>query len=74
MGGTAQSINGKKDSIVNSNKQIYHQFNAKITTYSREEHIELINFLGEAKFDILLNPKDFEDNVKATLDDSTVME
>jgi hypothetical protein len=61
-------------SVIDNSKKIYHQFNAKITTYSREEYIELINFLGSCEFDILLNPKDFDNETRVPSDDSPVME
>ena len=39
-------------------KRLYYELRLKAKTYSREEYIELIEFLAKCKFDIVINPRE----------------
>jgi len=41
-----------------ADKRLYHELRLKAKTYSREEYLELIEFLAKCNFDIIINPRE----------------
>ena len=49
---------GQKIFVITADKRLYHELRLKAKTYSREEYLELIEFLAKCNFDIIINPRE----------------